>query len=368
MRWLHTSLLYSCVLAVDYTHDWPLYRAAFGSCNKQDKPQPLWPVIGAAAPQLWLWTGDAVYAHGSAAALARAVDRQRRNANYSAFAKGVVVDGAWDDHDLGVNDAGRGRAEERRGVYGSRRFGPPGRRATVLLLDTRSFRDDYLLPSWNVGSWCFGIPVLGRLAPLAAAALRLVSGLLDLPRRADFGGDVLGEAQWAWLERELLDARDSSFVVVPSSVQVLTSNPTFESWAHFPKAKRRLLALLYATNASGVALLSGDVHHAEVAAPAPGPVCGDVVEVTSSGLTHAMSTSAVTKLLFPPLLRYFHAHRPEPGAYYADPNFGRLDFDWEARTMTVSARDGDGAAVLAAEVRACRARPPAAPRRPGGEL
>ena len=238
----------------------------------------------------------------------------------------------------------------------------------MLLLDTRSFRDDYLLPSWNVGSWFFGIPVLGRLAPLAAAALRLVSGLLDLPRRADFGGDVLGEAQWAWLERELLDARDSSFVVVASSVQVLTSNPTFESWAHFPKAKRRLLALLYATNASGVALLSGDVHHAEVAAPAPGPVCGDVVEVTSSGLTHAMSTSAVTKLLFPPLLRYFHAHRPEPGAYYADPNFGRLDFDWEARTMTVSALDGDGAAVLAAEVRACRARPAAAPRRPGGEL
>ena len=93
----------------------------------------------------------------------------------------------------------------------------------------------------------------------------------------------------------------------------------------------------------------------------------------SSGLTHAMSTSAVTKLLFPPLLRYFHAHRPEPGAYYADPNFGRLDFDWEARTMTVSAPQTCdwthlGAAVLAAEVRSCRARPPAAPRRPGGEL
>ena len=108
MRWLRTSLLYYIVTAVDYTHDWLLERAAFGSCNKQDKPQPLWPVIGSQDPQLWLWTGDAVYAHGSAAALARAVDRQRRNANYSAFAKGVVVvDGAWDDHDLGVNDAGR---------------------------------------------------------------------------------------------------------------------------------------------------------------------------------------------------------------------------------------------------------------------
>ena len=112
MRWLHTSLLYSCVFAVDYTHDWLLERAAFGSCNKQDKPQPLWPVIGSQDPQLWLWTGDAVYAHGSAAALARAVDRQRRNANYSAFAKGVVVvDGAWDDHDLGVNDAGGREAD-----------------------------------------------------------------------------------------------------------------------------------------------------------------------------------------------------------------------------------------------------------------
>ncbi|KAH8063343.1 hypothetical protein JL722_2511 [Aureococcus anophagefferens] len=208
MRWLHTSLLYSCVLAVDYTHDWPLYRAAFGSCNKQDKPQPLWPVIGAAAPQLWLWTGDAVYAHGSAAALARAVDRQRRNANYSAFAKGVVVDGAWDDHDLGVNDAGRGVAE-----LAARR------RAYVELFDDAARRRERA----------------------------------EAPRRAHVEPDV----------------------------RVVGA---------LPKAKRRLLALLYATNASGVALLSGDVHHAEVAAPAPGPVCGDVVEVTSSGLTHAMST------------------------------------------------------------------------------
>jgi hypothetical protein len=39
-----------------------LTSAAFGSCNKQDKEQPLWNVITERIkPQLWLWAGDAAY-------------------------------------------------------------------------------------------------------------------------------------------------------------------------------------------------------------------------------------------------------------------------------------------------------------------
>src|SRR5688500_2238060 len=32
-----------------------LTRIAFGSCNREDKPQPLWQFILAAEPQLWIW-------------------------------------------------------------------------------------------------------------------------------------------------------------------------------------------------------------------------------------------------------------------------------------------------------------------------
>jgi hypothetical protein len=43
---------------------WPdvtLTRVAFGSCSKQYLEQRLWKKIVQSEPQLWLWTGDAVY-------------------------------------------------------------------------------------------------------------------------------------------------------------------------------------------------------------------------------------------------------------------------------------------------------------------
>ena len=38
-----------------------LTRIAFGSCRKQKLPQPVWDAVAATAPELWLWTGDAIY-------------------------------------------------------------------------------------------------------------------------------------------------------------------------------------------------------------------------------------------------------------------------------------------------------------------
>ncbi|GLD93171.1 hypothetical protein PINS_up001763 [Pythium insidiosum] len=39
----------------------PLERLAFGSCNHQERDQPLWSTITARDPQLWIWMGDAIY-------------------------------------------------------------------------------------------------------------------------------------------------------------------------------------------------------------------------------------------------------------------------------------------------------------------
>lgn len=41
--------------------DVTLTRIAFGSCSKQYLEQRLWKKIVQSEPQLWLWTGDAVY-------------------------------------------------------------------------------------------------------------------------------------------------------------------------------------------------------------------------------------------------------------------------------------------------------------------
>jgi hypothetical protein len=40
----------------------PPKRVAFGSCNDQSFPQPMWPNIAAHEPELWVWMGDNVRA------------------------------------------------------------------------------------------------------------------------------------------------------------------------------------------------------------------------------------------------------------------------------------------------------------------
>lgn len=39
----------------------PLERIAFGSCNREYKPQSLWKPIRECKPNLWIWLGDIVY-------------------------------------------------------------------------------------------------------------------------------------------------------------------------------------------------------------------------------------------------------------------------------------------------------------------
>ena len=70
--------------------------------------------IGDTNPDLWLWLGDAVYTkadranHSSLASMQEMYALQRANPAYTAFRSrpGMAVDGVWDDHDYGVNDAG----------------------------------------------------------------------------------------------------------------------------------------------------------------------------------------------------------------------------------------------------------------------
>jgi alkaline phosphatase D len=129
--------------------DAPLSRIAFGSCSREDLPQPLWMPILNQRPQLWIWMGDNVYADtADPQALRRAYHQARSNPGYQALLSTTPVIGTWDDHDYGLNDGGKEwRAKEdaqqalldfldepadsprrrRAGVYESYTYGPPGR-------------------------------------------------------------------------------------------------------------------------------------------------------------------------------------------------------------------------------------------------
>jgi hypothetical protein len=125
---------------------------------------------------------------------------------------------------------------------------------------------------------------------LGVAPYRILLILLDnRTRRAPYEDavdqDMLGPAQWAWLEAVLRDpAYAAEVTVIGAGLQMLSRGDpgVSESFSRHPQSQAKLLALLAATRgagagaggAGGVLLLSGDVHFTELsrvwlASPAP---------------------------------------------------------------------------------------------------
>lgn len=281
----------------------PLTTIAFGSCSREDLPQPLWEPILAARPGLWMWLGDNVYGDTEDMTVMRAkYDRARANPGYARLVSTVPVVGTWDDHDYGLNNGGRefaARREAQRelldflgepadsprrareGVYAAYTYGPRGRQVKVILLDTRYFRD-------SIGS----------------------------------NGTILGEAQWAWLEGELRGST-AQVHVIASSIQVVPEDHRFEKWANFPAERERLFRLIGETRAPGVVFVSGDRHIAEISR-IDGTAAGyPLYDVTSSGLTHTWRQDGP------------ETNRHRIGEKLVALNFGLLHIDWDASPVTL---------------------------------
>jgi phosphodiesterase/alkaline phosphatase D-like protein len=317
-----------------------LPNVAFGSCNRQNLPQEFWKNIALQHPSHFLWMGDAVYAKGhSVDRLFQAYDTLLSNENYQRFTKGVYIDGVWDDHDYGVNDAGgyisnrlqrqveyltflqkSGNTNiqplfEQDGIYHTLDIPFDDRLMKVIFLDTRSFRSVHYIRS--LGEFRF------PLSALIASAIRASYSIMGFGR--NYAGSMLGEAQWTWLEHTLQQSTADVHIII-SSVQVLTSNPVFESWGHFPIEKQRLLTLLGRYQPQHTVLLSGDVHLGEISHASYGHNRQRLVEVTSSGLTHTCATGKANNILCPVMMHLFSAHRISEAGYYPSKNYGMIQF------------------------------------------
>lgn len=349
-------------------------RIAFGSChsrgalNKHLSSYPssnnktIWETIAAVVqPQTFLWTGDAIYPPTEVKGdylletLKSEFHQMKTNTTlgYANFINNKMLEGGvhgtWDDHDYGGNDRGyelKGKEERRDayldflgvkrknnnrpGVYNSVEFGKEPNKVKVIFLDTRYTRSKHCIPS--VGSH----PYVPHGA-IVACLTRLFTS------RFNFCKDdkqVLGEEQWAWFERQLAESTASMHVIV-SSIQVLTTNPVVESWGHFPNERKRLLNLI--NPVSGLVLLSGDVHHAEISSTKRVNVeSRAIIEVTSSGLTHSCVGGWFGRFC-QPILDYFPKHRFQGGnvasetgpSYFTKKNFGSISIDWKTRKFQV---------------------------------
>ncbi|KAM3341483.1 hypothetical protein P3S68_026449 [Capsicum galapagoense] len=344
-------------------------RIAFGSCANQSAPQPIWDAIIRFDPQVFIWMGDNIYGDirrpfklfgkertigpwknvprfypCSELEMKSRYLKAKNVPGYSNLTRSKTkVIGTWDDHDYGLNDAGKEfqnkitnqrllldfldepRASPRRkqaGVYASYIFGPVGKHVKIILLDTRYHRD-----------------------PLSS------------------DGSILGDAQWMWLEREL-KGPPTTITIIVSSIQVIsnhsaTTGPLFypESWGRFPREKSRLFKLLSHSKRKGVFFLSGDVHFGEIArynCAADYPL----YEITSSGLTQAVEKAVSPPLHFvvrflawltPAIMRVKDKSCRYCSCTYGQPNFGTIEINWDSDPVGLkfAIRDEKGLPAIA---------------------
>ncbi len=193
---------------------------------------------------------------------------------------------------------------KREGAYSSHLIGSGDNLVKIILLDARYFRD----------------------------TLEKIEKVYQLNQN----GEVLGEAQWNWLEKELNNS-PAKVNLISSGVQILPTDHAYEKWANFPKERDRLLGLIAESSAKTPILLSGDRHIAEVMKLTDSRFPNGIYEITSSGLTHTWSEIS-----------------PEPNQYrlgelIAKLNYGLAFIDWKKQEVTFQIK-GENGALLATQV------------------
>jgi alkaline phosphatase D len=292
---------------------------AFGSCNRQDAPQPLWKPILADHPDLWIWMGDNIYGDSPVMDTLRAkYARQNANPDYQLLKASTPIIGVWDDHDYGINDGDKRFAQKkesrdlmfdflgmpadalerrREGGYSAHTYGTGDQQVKVILLDGRYFRD-----------------TLSRL---------------DRQYQVNLTGQMLGDAQWKWLEQELnTSTARVNFIV--SGVQFLPTEHVYEKWANFPKEREKLLDLIARSGAQTPILMSGDRHISEIMKLEDTRFPGGLVEITASGLTHTWSGIAEEKNSF------------RVSELIAKLNYGMASFDWAKNQILLEIKGENG--------------------------
>ena len=100
---------------------------------------------------------------------------------------------------------------------------------------------------------------------------------------------MLGDEQWAWLEKVLNNKNDLNIIV--SSIQVLPTDHIFEKWHNLPHERNRLIDLLNAQSKPTI-ILSGDRHKAAIYKK------GNLIEMTSSSMNKPVSKPLVASISY----------------------------------------------------------------------
>ncbi len=280
----------------------------------------MWTEIAGQKPQLCILLGDNIYGDTHDMNWMRAqYEQQKGLPGYQALMRQCPIVGTWDDHDYGKNDGGKfySRKKESKeefmrffdisaddpirtheGVYSVHTFGPKGKRVKVVMLDMRYFRDTTIRSA--------------------------IPGHRYDPNP---DGDIRGETQWAWLEKELKNS-DANIHLIGSSIQFISNDHFWEKWGNFPKARQRMLDLLVKCKPKNVFVLSGDRHIAEISRMDVSGLPKPLYDITSSGLTHTWNLKGE----MPP----DEKNSARVGKLIIEKNYGLILINWSGKNPVVT--------------------------------
>jgi alkaline phosphatase D len=258
-------------------------RIAFGSCAHEDKPQPMLDVAVGLSPEIFIYLGDNIYGDTKEMDTLKAkYAKLAAKPSFQNLAKQANLLAIWDDHDYGANDAGRyypfkeaskeifmdfwkvpadSDRRKHKGIYGVEYVKKDQHTVQIILLDTRTFRDNLLLcPKGSDSTFCKNDYQINNSSDSA----------------------FLGETQWKWLEEQLKAKADVR--IIASSNQFSHEYNGWESWTNVPQEQKRMVNLIHSTKANGVIFISGDVHWGEISKMKTKNGY-PIYDVTSSGIT-----------------------------------------------------------------------------------
>lgn len=302
-----------------------LTKIAITSCCYQTGNLSIYRAIQAQNPQLCIAMGDNVYADNIIsnpdypAWIQSQYDLLKNNYDYKNFRAAVPTIATWDDHDYGLNNAGKEfpyklqskdkfmqfwqipsthdiRTHD--GVYTSYMYGDASHRVQIIMLDCRSFLD-VISPE----------PITPTTDPTKT---------------------ILGATQWAWLKTEL--EKPATVRIVVSSSQMCIEKNGWEGWPNYPLEQQKFFQTVKDANAEGVFVVSGDVHYSEFSKRSPAGQY-PIYDFTSSGLTHTEAAAA------PNAYRIGNAYRAL--------SFGIINIDWNTTPVTIKLDIRDNAGNVA---------------------
>ena len=304
------------------------YSIGFGSCLTQERSMPIFKTIKSERYDLFLMLGDNVYGDSEREdllELRQAYDKQRENFDRLNF--NFPIEAIWDDHDYGLNDAGKEYAykqdaeqlfldfwnisendirRSRPGLYFEWIENIDGIKVQMLFLDTRYFRDA-LLPTDERGA-----PGKERYLP-----------------QTDSSTTMLGDAQWNWLEEKMTKQVDHRIIV--SSIQFLAMGHGWEAWKTLPHERQRLIDLINQSSSNEVLFISGDRHRAGVYQLTT-DLGKNIFEMTSSSLNLSFANDEEAGPL-------------RIGPTFVDENYGEILLNKLTNEIIVKLKDNQGQIV-----------------------